>query len=346
MLRRIALFVVSTLLALVAAEVLLRLLHAAPDVGVIHRGRFRLSANPKIGFEPVPGFTYHGSERSFIDFEGSGNALGYRDVDHAEEKPPGVYRIVVIGDSVGAGLKVERYDDTFPPLLARRLSSSGVRAEVINLSVSGYNTQQEVETLRDRGLRYAPDLVLVAYSLNDRERLDGGIMDTLLAQRHEEPRVNPYLMGSALYRFLVFRVLGGGRHAAAPGKLTPPPRQDAPTDAESRRALAQVSGDTVDEYLGELRQLSQAHRFEVLLSIFPYYPRTFRDYKRRDQHRFASGEGQKYGFHVLDLLEVMAACRQSHEEPINADNFHPSAVGHRCAADAMTAVIRGEILHR
>jgi lysophospholipase L1-like esterase len=348
MLRKLTLVLISSLIALLGAEGLLRVLHAAPDVSMIHKGRFRLSANPKIGFEPVPGFTYHGPRRSFIDFEGASNALGYRDVDHAVEKPKGVYRIVVLGDSVGAGLKVERFEDTFPPILQKMLKDAGINAEVINLSVSGYNTQQEVETLRERGLQYSPDLVLVAYTLGDRERLDGGIMETLLAGEsaelgHNALRANPYLMKSALYRFLLFRVLARGQHAAVPDGPLP---GAAVADAEGSRSLALVSGDTVDEYLGELQKLAKSHRFEVLLTVFPYYPKNFNAYKRADQHRFAVAEGQKYGFHVLDLLETMARCRETSKEPINVDNFHPSPVGHRCAAAAMAELIRTEIVHR
>jgi lysophospholipase L1-like esterase len=346
--RKLILVLISSLIALLGAEGLLRVLHAAPDVGIIHKGRFRLSTNPKIGFEPVPGFTYHGRERSFIDFEGTSNALGYRDVDHAVQKPKDVYRIVVLGDSVGAGLKVERFEDTFPPILQKMLTDAGINAEVINLSVSGYNTQQEVETLREHGLAYSPDLVLVAYTLGDRERLDGGIMETLLAGEsaelgHSALKANPYLMKSALYRFFLFRVLAGGKHPPVPDGPLP---GAAVTDAESSRSLALVSGDTVDEYLGELAELSKQHHFEVLLAVFPYYPKSFRDYKRADQHLFAVAEGQKYGFHVLDLLDTMRQCRQGSREPINADNFHPSPVGHRCAATAMAGLIRTEMVHR
>jgi lysophospholipase L1-like esterase len=355
MLRKLALLLVSLVVSLLAAEGLLRLLHAAPDVGIIHKGRFRLSANPKIGFEPAPGFVYHGSQRGFIDYEGASNALGYRDVDHPVKKPAGVYRIVVLGDSVGAGLKVERYEDTFPSILERRLNAAGLHAEVINLSVSGYNTQQEVETFRERGLQYAPDLVLVAYTLGDRERVDGGIMETLLAQESAEfgqnaLTVNPYLAESALYRFLVFRVLNAGKHAAAPNG----PSAASATSAASAsvagvansRALALISGDTVDQYLAELHELSKEHHFAVLLSIFPYYPKSFGYYRHNDQHVFARGLGSKYGFHVLDLLETMARCRNNSTEPINADNFHPSAVGHRCAAEAMAERILTEIVPR
>src|SRR4029079_12487891 len=101
---------------------------------------------------------YQGSDLSFYDYRGASNSLGYRDVEHAVAKAPGTYRIVVLGNSVAAGLGVDRFDDTFPALLERLLAARGRKAEVINLAVSGYNPQQQVETLKDRGLRYRPDL--------------------------------------------------------------------------------------------------------------------------------------------------------------------------------------------
>ena len=48
--------------------------------------------------------------------------------------------------------------------------------EVLNFGVSGYNTQQEVETLREKGLRYSPDLVVLAVCVNDALSHAGGIL--------------------------------------------------------------------------------------------------------------------------------------------------------------------------
>jgi len=79
-LRKTALLLLSIVVSLACAEVLLRLAHAAPEVQLIQKGRFRLSKNPKIGFEPVPGLEYHGAERSFLDYEGTSNSQGFRDV--------------------------------------------------------------------------------------------------------------------------------------------------------------------------------------------------------------------------------------------------------------------------
>lgn len=331
-LKKLAVSLASLLVSLLAAELVIRLAGAAPEVSVIRKGRFQLSRNPKIGYEPVPSLDYRGEELSFYDYLGKSNNLGYRDVDHTVEKPPGVYRIVVLGDSIGAGLRVDRYEDVFPSVLEKLLRERGVNAEVINFSVSGYNTQQEVETLKDRGLRYRPDLVLLAYSLNDRERMDGDILKTLLEAERSHgtsaARVNPYLVRSALYRFCKYRV------------LAPPP---ARAEAASDRQLAALSGDTVAASFAELARVSRENRFEVLVAVFPRLVRDFQRYRFGDQHRFVAELTERHGFHRLDLLDPFACCREAADEPIAADNLHPSAYGHRCAAEAMAEAIQREV---
>ncbi|HKH48800.1 MAG TPA: GDSL-type esterase/lipase family protein [Thermoanaerobaculia bacterium] len=330
MLRKLSLSCASLLIALLAAELLIRIAGAAPEVSVIRKGRFQLSRNPKIGFEPVPGLRYEGEDLSFYDYEGASNRLGYRDRDHEIAKPAGVWRIVVLGDSIGAGLRVERFEDTFPAVLERRLREQGVNSEVINLSVSGYNTQQEVETLVEKGLRYRPDLVLVAYSLTDRERVDGDILKTLLEAERSQGggsarRVHPWLLQSALYRFVRYRVA--------------PPRPVQASDAELQKLTDLISGDTVARYFATLGDLGSREGFRVMIAVFPRIVRNFESYRFADQHRYVRNLSRVHGFFHLDLLPEFARCREASPEPIGADNYHPSAAGHRCAAEAMARVI-------
>jgi lysophospholipase L1-like esterase len=321
-LKKIALSLVSLLAALLAAELLIRALGAAPEVGVIRKGRFQLSRNPKIGYEPVPGLHYEGEELSFYDYQGSSNSLGYRDVDHAVAKPPGVYRIAVLGDSVAAGLRVERYEDTFPAILERLLREQGVRAEVMSFAVSGYNTQQEVETLKDKALRFQPDLVLLAYVLNDREQMDGGILATLLESERRagglsSARVNPVLAKSALYRFVALRVLRPGTKAAVGGVL---------------------GGDTVAASFAELAAVARREKLPVLVAVFPRYVRWYGLYRFRGEHEQVAALSRRYGFHHLDLLNDIRTCKSA-GEPLSFDAFHPNALGHRCAAAALARAI-------
>jgi hypothetical protein len=54
-------------------------------------------------------------------------------------------------------------EDTFSFQLQQRLVSQGRDLEILNFGVGGYDTLQEVSLLEIRGLKYHPDLVVVAY---------------------------------------------------------------------------------------------------------------------------------------------------------------------------------------
>jgi lysophospholipase L1-like esterase len=355
MLKKLALTFVALAISLLAAELMLRLVGAAPKIYPIERGRFRLARNPKIGYEPAP-VDYRGKGNSaakggapkanpenpenteeqlaFYDYLGASNRLGFRDVDHEIAKPPGVYRIVVIGDSIAAGLKVDRFEDTFPAILGEYLNSMGEKTEVISLAVSGYNTQQEVETLREKGLQYKPDLVLLSYSLSSREHIDGDIYKTLLEEEQQHggvssARTNPYLVQSALYRFFRYRVF--------------PPHHGPADPKRVAQFLADVSTDRVAEYFGVLDQLSKKNGFQVLVAVFPRFTKNFHAYPLGEQHAYAKNLAAQHKFHYLDLIDAFQACRDRSSEPIEVDNFHPNARGHQCAAEALAGKILGEI---
>ena len=166
--QRSLLVVFGMLAATALLETGVRLLGLAPRIDPIVLDRpyatFISSPNPILRYVPKPGA------------DGI-SAYGLRDFDYPLAKPDGTYRILVLGDSIAFGYcnptEFIARDDTFPKVLERRLNDPPLpgieRVEVINLSVSGYDTAQEVEFLRVKGLAFDPDLVLVAYCLNDAE---------------------------------------------------------------------------------------------------------------------------------------------------------------------------------
>lgn len=108
--------------------------------------------------------------RGRFDKEGSAwveiNSAGMRDREHTVAKPPGVFRIAVLGDSFAEAMQVDR-ERAFWAVLERRLRGcawlSGREPEVLNFGVSGYGTAQELIALRTRVWQYDPDLVLLAF---------------------------------------------------------------------------------------------------------------------------------------------------------------------------------------
>jgi hypothetical protein len=92
------------------------------------------------------------------------NSAGFRDLERSPEKPSGTVRVVLLGDSMLAGLQVP-----LEQAMAQRLegflnrSGGGTRYEVVNCATDGYGTAQEWLAYRERCRRYQPDLVLLGF---------------------------------------------------------------------------------------------------------------------------------------------------------------------------------------
>jgi lysophospholipase L1-like esterase len=95
------------------------------------------------------------------------NALGFRERRLPSPKPPGVLRVVALGDSFTQGYGVEE-DEAWPRRLETLLDARR-RAlhQVVNLGVPGANPRDYVSHLQDPGLAYQPDVVIVTVMAND-----------------------------------------------------------------------------------------------------------------------------------------------------------------------------------
>ena len=95
------------------------------------------------------------------------NSQGLR--DHrvfAYEKPPSRLRVLTVGDSYTLGFEVGQ-GESYSAVLERYLRNEGVDAEVINAGVSGFSTAEELIYLREEGLRFQPDVVVMGFYIND-----------------------------------------------------------------------------------------------------------------------------------------------------------------------------------
>ena len=91
------------------------------------------------------------------------SSQGLRDAEYPYERTSRK-RMLVLGDSYGWGFGVE-HDEIFSEILERRHPDW----EIINASVSGYGTDQQLLYLDRRGRRFAPDAVLLLFNNSDFE---------------------------------------------------------------------------------------------------------------------------------------------------------------------------------
>jgi hypothetical protein len=123
--------------------------------------------NPLLSFSHVPN-----SSAFLMGVPVSIDSHGLRDREYSLEKPPGVYRIVMSGDSTTLGWGAPE-EQTTAKILERRLNRTCASAqpcfEVLNAGVGNYGTVQEYTHYMTYDRAFHPDLVILEYYINDPE---------------------------------------------------------------------------------------------------------------------------------------------------------------------------------
>ena len=168
----IVLLAFALLLGCIAMEVVLRVIfdHSLDFSMEMWKYAVKLKrpvANPDLSFAHAP------NRSAFLmGVPVSISSEGLRDREFSLEKPPGVYRVMMLGDSTTFGWGV-RHEDTAAKFLERKLNAalsagySGV--EVMNAGVGNNDTVQEVTYYETIGWKYRPDLVVLVFFINDPE---------------------------------------------------------------------------------------------------------------------------------------------------------------------------------
>ena len=160
------LVLLSLLLVIVAGEIGFRVLG-----GSAFSAKYdKLPQGPLCRYDPLLGWAgiphKKGTLRGEEDMEVmhiSMNGEGFFDSNHQTKKPPGKKRILFLGDSFTIGFGVSRknrYADRIRDYL-------GPGYEVMNMGMWGWSTDQELLVLKEMGLKYSPDVVVVAMFLDD-----------------------------------------------------------------------------------------------------------------------------------------------------------------------------------
>lgn len=91
------------------------------------------------------------------------NSKGIRaDEEIPYDKPAGIKRILVLGDSFGMGYEAN-LEDTFLYRMQQNLEKDRKKVQIVNMSVSGHGNAEELITFQKEGIKYKPDLVLVCW---------------------------------------------------------------------------------------------------------------------------------------------------------------------------------------
>jgi lysophospholipase L1-like esterase len=324
-LRTAALAIASSIVALGLAEGVTRILHLAPAVDRIvvddADSPLQPSESAVQGYELKSGF------RSAAQPGFRTNSQGLRGPERAIPKPPGVFRIALVGDSVVEGVGLEREEDTLPVQLERLLAGRSI--EVINAATRGYNTQAEIELLRRRVVTYEPDLVVVVFVRNDHQILH---RYTGATWNYRRPRWSEWLFhASHLFRFVALRL--NLFHL----------REEVDPDYLEEQIGRFQAVDNVAAGLGELALLSGTHGFRTLLAVWPNFGDGINDppglMEPQSNRMRVETLAARYHVPVVRLREAFARdyAERGSGQPspgrlYTFDSMHPTAEGAKVAA--------------
>lgn len=307
----------------------------------------RIQLSHQLGWEWTPGYDavedYHG-----VNYRMTISRQGLRDKEMAVPKPSSTYRIIALGDSITEGPGVE-LDETFVKVLERSLQAEnpGHTIEVINAGNSDYGTQQELVWLRERGLIYEPDLLILDVYLNDSRDFKAlpVVVTTLnnsLSRRsafyvYRRDRVRERLVAQANsssdFRFRFVETWKSRAWVTDSDALTHVIQE---ADQDWGMAWNDQELACIEDGLKQIIQLANQHGFKLLLVIFPVDVQVYSQVDTplgldKPQQKLVAF-AQHQNVPVLDLLPVLRAHRDA---DLFSDQAHLKPEGHRVVADAL-----------
>ena len=271
-----------------------------------------------------------------ISYATNGDGLR-EDHEYALEKAPGVRRVILLGDSFvfGFGLRLEH---TMGHQLASLLDPAGW--EILNLGVPAYNTIDEVQFFRRRGLKYQPDVVVLVYHPNDALlRAPSALGDS----RTTDALLTAYYDGTASAESRA-RVEAFLRNQGEP--LAPEWNQPG-LEARDRQYFYNTMLPTLwqrmQTALDKLQGLAARHGFTVMVAILPEIDRPWENHPFVPLYQHVHDEMLRHGFEVIDLYPVL-------EHYPNADlmlwgtDGHTSAFANRIIAHVLAEHLQAERL--
>ena len=246
----------------------------------------------------------------FMGAEVSTNRWAMRDRDYDKKKPPGTYRVALLGSSISMGWGVED-DESYENLLEDRINGEHAgqryeRFEFLNFSVPGYADFQKL-SMFERALEFEPDVIL-------------------------------WEMHATGYTWMV-------NHLSRVVSLNVPiPYPDLRELLEANGINTGTSGLTIRSKLRELgpkllswiwdRMQRECERRGIRLQVV-ILPRA--DQIRLDEAQLAAmaDYAHRAGLPVLDLSKAFRKVTVRSTVAITPGDAHPNAYGHRLLADEL-----------
>ncbi len=260
------------------------------------------------------------------------NSRGYRDLERAIPRPPGVRRAVCLGDSFTWGVRV-LFDDAWPQRVERLLARDRDEVwEAVNLGEPGFNSVQEAARLAAQGFAYEPDVVILAYVLNDSEDENAAearrASDWIEEKTAPPARVWTFLDHSALVRTVRTRIAATLENRRRIEDFRAMYKESYPGWIAGQRALREMGG------------LCRERGVPFVVAIFPLLGNPLDDsYPFAAIHARVAQVAGEAGAKVVDLLPYYRGLDWRLLVVDGADDEHPNEVAYRIASQVIARAV-------
>ena len=284
----------------------------------------------KDGLEEISNFKYM-PEASQISF---------RNGKYIDDKRPGSFRILVLGDSFSWGVCVKNATDIWPSRLQEILISEAKRdIEVVNMGLPTFTTVNEWELLNKEGWYLNPDLIVLQFTLNDplpsgKNYVCVNNLEKVLGIKDLIPfkKLNFYLkQNSYFYMYVNGKYQDLQRAIFHPTYYKELYKEDYQGWINCKAAFATIAKEAYDKNV------------KVVFVIFPVFERgvhTREKYAYSDIHDKVASIAKRCGFYVIDLLDTFV--REGKDFSYwHAHKFdhHPNEKAHDLTAQEVAACI-------
>lgn len=252
-------------------------------------------------------------------------------------------RVLLLGDSVlyyGDGVE----DTVAGHLRARIASGSDPAIEILNGGVKGYTNRQELDFLEERGVALQPDLVGVAFVLNDcYQRLhqfrveEGKIVGQDYDLSEEAVGAQPGWYRALRHsRFLVWL-----RHRLAKVDLVSSEEYTFDKRPDFKNAWRDEPWNAIEAQMRAMAELGRAKGFRMFVACVPFGDQYRADYLARGRAYVLKPQRKlrdicaELSIPFLDLYPALDRARD-----LEADGIHLTRAGRERAAAAIAAFLR------
>lgn len=307
----------------------------------------RFQSDYTYGWDWRPGFK--GRDNKFARFTSfSISQQGFKDRDFSQEKPANTIRIACVGDSITEGVGIAN-EQTYPKVLENILNATGnqKKVEVINAGVSDFSLPQEYFYIKHKIVNFHPDIVIVGYYLNDgrdfarpKNFYGGSVLKYLLEKSAFVKWLNLYVTKVAIKMQYKHWEKGRERwmevYRDTDWKNDPLALHNLIESANKDWGSAWLAEGKLntEKYIKELKSLSQACHFKLIVMCFPIdvqiYAQNAGSIDLLYPQKFMKGLCKENNILFLDTFEVL---KKHQNEKIYYDHCHFAERGMEVVAD-------------